>query len=622
MALVTVRRAPGSAGVPPVEDDAPRRGHLQRRQSFALVRGAALLLPAEEPPASGPAPAVPPGRQERHLQLMMQLLRSQDAIQLAVQLESAQPQRVRYLLVVRPEEVGAEGQTALLGVDFPHEGADCCTLGMVLPLWSNTQVFLDGDGGFSVTSGGQTRIFKPISIQTMWAVLQELHRACELAAQGGHIPGGPALAWVQEYAAALDSEQSCLNEWLAMADLESVRPGLLLPTEPTERAVRALLRDVLTSADLESITSKEVRTELERRVGHSLEQHKDFIDNEMLLVLAQMDRPSHVFPHIYLGSEWNAANLEELQQNCVTHILNVAREIDNFFPALFNYMNVRVYDEETAQLLPHWNDTFLFLSDIKPGVGALPHGTEPLGSHGAGLRHEGVRVVPGAGAAPRPALPARRAAQPRLHAPARLLPGHPERQPAQQLLGAAGGGTGGGAGGGRAAGRRGSASVPTRVLTAPRGGRQAGAGGSRPASPHLLVCGHAEHQPDGNARERRGAPGRGGVRGRPGGRGGLGGGSPTTAAPVPAVPRGSPGQRGWGRRACGGARPRGKLRPQRGARPGRRPVARTGPSGSASARRRGRPRWRRSPGERRRSVRTLCHRTAAITSTHRPENKP
>ncbi|OXB51253.1 UNVERIFIED_CONTAM: hypothetical protein H355_001464, partial [Colinus virginianus] len=264
---------------------------------------------------------------------------------------------VRYLLVVRTEEVGAEGQTALLGVDFPHEGADRCTLGMVLPLWSDTQVFLDGDGGFSVTSGGQTRIFKPISIQTMWAMLQELHRACELAAQGGHIPGGLALAWAQEYVAALDSEQSCLNEWLAMADLESVRPGSPLPTEPTESVVRALLRDVLTAAELETVTSKEVRTELERRVGHSLEQHKDFIDNEMLLVLAQMDRASRVFPHVYLvGMGWAVG---------VTHILNVAREIDNFFPALFTYMNVRVYDEETAQLLPHWNDTFLFLSDIK-----------------------------------------------------------------------------------------------------------------------------------------------------------------------------------------------------------------------------------------------------------------
>lgn len=180
------------------------------------------------------------------------------------------------------------------------------------------------------------------------AVLQELHRACELAAQGGHIPGGPALAWVQEYAAALDSEQSCLNEWLAMADLESVRPGLLLPTEPTERAVRALLRDVLTSADLESITSKEVsaggdeggtqgshhhpsplggcqvRTELERRMGHSLEQHKDFIDNEMLLVLAQMDRPSHVFPHIYLvGMGWAVGYRYSRPSHSITAIVGL-----------------------------------------------------------------------------------------------------------------------------------------------------------------------------------------------------------------------------------------------------------------------------------------------------------
>lgn len=61
------------------------------------------------------------------------------------------------------------------------------------------------------------------------AVLQELHRACEDAARGGHIPGGPALAWARGYAAALGSEQSCLNEWLAMADLESVRPASPTP---------------------------------------------------------------------------------------------------------------------------------------------------------------------------------------------------------------------------------------------------------------------------------------------------------------------------------------------------------------------------------------------------------
>ncbi|XP_066043425.1 protein phosphatase Slingshot homolog 3 isoform X2 [Chamaea fasciata] len=365
------------------EEDAPRRGQLQRRQSFVMVKGAARLLPAEEPPPAEPPPAEPPsqapGQQEQHLHLMMQLLRPQDAIRLAVRLESVRPRRVRYLLVVRPEEAGAEAETALLGVDFAHEGATHCTLGMVLPLWSDTQVFLDGDGGFSVTSGGQTRIFKPISVQTMWAVLQELHRACEDAARGGHIPGGPALAWARDYAAVLCSEQSCLNEWLAMADLESVRPASPTPLRPampelSEQAVRALLREVMAAADLENVTSKEVREELERRTGHSLAEHKDFIDNEMLLVLAQMDRPSRVFPHLFLGSEWNAANLEELQQNRVTHILNVAREIDNFFPALFTYMNVRVYDEEAAELLPHWNDTFLFLSRVRAAGGrALVH---------------------------------------------------------------------------------------------------------------------------------------------------------------------------------------------------------------------------------------------------------
>lgn len=52
-----------------------------------MVKGAALLLPAEEGPEAEPPPAAPspgqaPGRQEQHLHLMMQLLRPQDAIRL------------------------------------------------------------------------------------------------------------------------------------------------------------------------------------------------------------------------------------------------------------------------------------------------------------------------------------------------------------------------------------------------------------------------------------------------------------------------------------------------------------------------------------------------------------
>ncbi|KAM3852090.1 protein phosphatase Slingshot homolog 3 isoform 5-T5 [Vipera latastei] len=229
-----------------------------------------------------------------------------------------------------------------------------------------------GNRGFSVTSGGQTRIFKPISVQTMWSALQVLHKACSEAVSNNYFPGGGALNWTEWYQKAVNSDQSCINEWLAMSDLESVRPTSpsIFSDQPTaqdvtERMIRAKLREVMGTTDLESITSKEIRTELEQRFGCSLKNYKEFIDNEMLLIMAQMDWPSKIFDYLYLGSEWNAANLEELQKNRVSHILNVTREIDNFFPEHFTYMNVRIYDEEASQLLPYWKETHSFISDVR-----------------------------------------------------------------------------------------------------------------------------------------------------------------------------------------------------------------------------------------------------------------
>lgn len=49
----------------------------------------------------------------------------------------------------------------------------------------------------------------------------------------------------------------------------------------------------------------------------------------------------------------------------VGHILNVTREIDNFFPGMFSYLNVRVYDEDATDLLAHWNDTYNFIVKAK-----------------------------------------------------------------------------------------------------------------------------------------------------------------------------------------------------------------------------------------------------------------
>lgn len=58
----------------------------------------------------------------------------------------------------------------------------------------------------------------------------------------------------------------------------------------------------------------------------------------------------------------------------VRHILNVTREIDNFFPGMFDYCNIRVYDDEKTNLLKHWDNTFKYITRArKEGSKVLVH---------------------------------------------------------------------------------------------------------------------------------------------------------------------------------------------------------------------------------------------------------
>lgn len=49
----------------------------------------------------------------------------------------------------------------------------------------------------------------------------------------------------------------------------------------------------------------------------------------------------------------------------VRHILNVTREIDNFFPGMFDYLNIRVYDDDKTDLLKHWDNTFKYINKAR-----------------------------------------------------------------------------------------------------------------------------------------------------------------------------------------------------------------------------------------------------------------
>ncbi|XP_067864363.1 protein phosphatase Slingshot homolog 2 isoform X2 [Heptranchias perlo] len=381
MALVTVQRSPTpSTTSSPCVSEADS-GEEERRsqprsisESFLTVKGAALFLPRGN---GSTAPRINHWRNkhagdlQQHLQAMFTLLRPEDNIRLAVRLESVYPELTRYMVVVSTNGRQDTEESIVLGMDFFKDGSTC-TMGLVLPLWSDTLIHLDGDGGFSVSTVNRIHIFKPVSVQAMWSALQSLHKACEIARTHNYYPGSLYLTWISYYESRINSNQTFINEWNAMQDVQSHRsdsPVLFtdVPTERerTERLIKTKLREIMMQKDLENVTSKEIRTELEMQMVCNLREFKEYIDNEMIVILRQMDNPTEIFEHVYLGSEWNASNLEDLQNRGVRYILNITREIDNFFPGLFEYHNIRVYDEEATDLLAYWNDAYKFISKAK-----------------------------------------------------------------------------------------------------------------------------------------------------------------------------------------------------------------------------------------------------------------
>jgi len=65
-----------------------------------------------------------------------------------------------------------------------------------------------------------------------------------------------------------------------------------------------------------------LRNHLEEELSMSLTEFKHFIDEEMITVMRQMDAPSQIFDYLYLGSEWNASNLDELKK--IGYVLSTA----------------------------------------------------------------------------------------------------------------------------------------------------------------------------------------------------------------------------------------------------------------------------------------------------------
>lgn len=107
-------------------------------------------------------------------------------------------------------------------------------------------------------------------------------------------------------------DEAALDDLKASVVYTETRP----PTEiENETIISGKLRQIMQSVDLDEVTSRDIRKRLEDDCSVSLPEYREFIDRTIMYILGQMDKPSKVFDYLYLGTEWNAANFEELERN-------------------------------------------------------------------------------------------------------------------------------------------------------------------------------------------------------------------------------------------------------------------------------------------------------------------
>ncbi|KAI8782452.1 protein phosphatase Slingshot 1 isoform X1 [Biomphalaria glabrata] len=397
MALVTIQRSPSPStdpeldGVDSTEDASEGKSQLRKRsktsreklrkifstvrfisklrpclsESYFTVKGAALILPHNEC-TKKTSKKSHGGEIQSHLQSMLHLLRPEDTIKIAVRLEDVNCWS-RYMALVSTRGRQDTEEAVILGIDCSITEA---FIGLVLPIWMGLKLKLGGDGGFSLCTDEQRYLFKPVSVQAMWSAIQSLVKVMHIAEDMKYIHDGLTHTWVGYYKSHIDRRDAARALAWNVEGVEVFAPSSLsIKTDDEDKVIKQAisqkLKEVMMSVDLDEATSVMLRKKVEEGLGMSLIEFKSYFDEEVMRILGQMDEPSKILDYLYLGSEWNASNLDELNSKGIGYILNVTREIDNFFVGMFQYYNVRVLDVEEEELLRHWDKTYKFITKAR-----------------------------------------------------------------------------------------------------------------------------------------------------------------------------------------------------------------------------------------------------------------
>ncbi|KAI0982090.1 hypothetical protein GJ496_004192 [Pomphorhynchus laevis] len=227
MALITVQRSSSNSSALNSEDrlDLSKSYHIVKSitESFFVVKGAALILHKNECRTSRYLPETVHDIRQ-HLHAIFGIVRPQDRLTLAIRVETNtcyDHEHVRYIALLSTIDRFDIEEYCLIGVDIID---NVVTVGLVMPIFSDLLMKLDGNGGLKLYSNDKQYTVRPVTVQALWSVFQALNKASKQSRMFNFFPGGISHTWIEIYRAeSVQSNYSLLNDWNLSDDVIAYR---------------------------------------------------------------------------------------------------------------------------------------------------------------------------------------------------------------------------------------------------------------------------------------------------------------------------------------------------------------------------------------------------------------
>ncbi|ELT89386.1 hypothetical protein CAPTEDRAFT_93388 [Capitella teleta] len=129
--------------------------------------------------------------------------------------------------------------------------------------------------------------------------------------------------------------------------------------------IQGFKRSHLKSSDTSvTLESGEKFLETHDKYGHSKRTKVSEGEEFMCIGDGKLDlQIGEVLPSLLVSSQDVAADFDLLREKCVTHILNVACRVENFFPDDFTYKRLNILDLPETNIVDYFPECFEFIEE-------------------------------------------------------------------------------------------------------------------------------------------------------------------------------------------------------------------------------------------------------------------